>query len=1018
MGNDVPGTPFTIDFDDAGGQGRGAAGHGQGGLRTHAVIVSLYDSGGGLIDQQTLDAELWDLTPTDQNYETFFGAKFDTAIVSKIEILNASSVNYANALIFDQLSWSHTPDAGYVFDASTAVPAVTGNVLANDADPAGGTLTFSGYTQPANGSVVYKNDGTFTYTSDPGYTGSDTFTYTVADDDGLTDTATVTIQVSNAAPTISSDGGGDNAALNRAENTTGVTTVAANDADGHTPTFSITGGADSALFDIDSNTGVLIFKMAPDYENPSDSGVNNVYDVQVTAADGHGGVDTQTISITVNDANDAPIARPDGVHLSFDGDDFVEVADHSSLQMTNEVTMEAWINHAGTGTGSQIIVNKEGEYELGITADTGEIKFAIARPDNTWAWHDTGHLVTAGDWTHVAVTYDGVAGEAKTYINGELVDTFAQSGVMGDVYSAFNDLFIGGRENATNQRFQGQIDDVRIWSSTRTQGEIQSGMDDQLTGSELNLVGNWRLDEAAGGAVVDQSAFGNDGVLGGSEGAAAVPSYQGYVTDQDTVLNIAAGTGVLANDFDADLDGLTVTNLDTTGMLGNLVLNVADGSFSYDPNGAFDYLDVGEQATETFTYTANDGSVDSNTVIVTITVTGVEDTPVITATSTGTVAEDGTLTANGTLAITDVDTNDNPIDFPDEASTLGDSGYGDFALVGGTWTYTLNNGHGAVQALDVGQSLTDTHTFTASDGLSTQVVTITINGTNDAPVVSGTVTANLNEGDLGDAPALAGGSLSISDIDTADTPAFAAVGPTAGDSGYGSFVLSGGTWTFTLDQGAVQDLDAGDTVTDSHTFVASDDTSQPVTVTITGTDDQPVVSGTTSGVVQAGSATSVPTPISGTLGIADVDQDDTPVFADVPATLGAQGYGHFALSNGIWTYVPDAAALETLAPGEQRTDSMVFTATDGTTQAVTVTLLGANVAVVEADAPSAPPDAETRMRHNRARRPTPRPPNRCERKPLLRTPMGRAMRLARPLPSGPESSGLWMSRCPSSHGML
>ena len=156
-------------------------------------------------------------------------------------------------------------------------------------------------------------------------------------------------------------------------------------------------------------------------------------------------------------------------------------------------------------------------------------------------------------------------------------------------------------------------------------------------------------------------------------------------------MNIAAGAGVLANDTDVDSGSLTVTNLDTTGMLGNLVLNTADGSFSYDPNGAFDYLDVGEQATETFTYTANDGSLDSNTVTATITINGAEDAPVITATSTGTVTEDGTLTANGTLTITDIDTTDNPINFPDEASTLGDNGYGDFQLAGGTWTYTLNN---------------------------------------------------------------------------------------------------------------------------------------------------------------------------------------------------------------------------------------------------------------------------------------------------------------------------------------
>ena len=52
------------------------------------------------------------------------------------------------------------------------------------------------------------------------------------------------------------------------------------------------------------------------------------------------------------------------------------------------------------------------------------------------------------------------------------------------------------------------------------------------------------------------------------------------------------------------------------------------------------------------------------------------------------------------------------VTLPDEASTLGDNGYGDFALVGGSWTYTLNNAHASVQALDVGETLVDAHTFT------------------------------------------------------------------------------------------------------------------------------------------------------------------------------------------------------------------------------------------------------------------------------------------------------------------
>ncbi len=393
-----------------------------------------------------------------------------------------------------------------------------------------------------------------------------------------------------------------------------------------------------SLTDINNALNGMVFTPTQDYVGIAS--VRIITDDQGNSGSGGPLTDDDTINITVTPVNDAPIAKPDGVHLSFDGDDFVEIADHASLQMTNKVTMEAWINPAGTGTGSQLILNKEGEYELGIIADTGEILFAVAQSDNTWAWHYTGQFVTLGEWSHVAVAYDGVAGEAKTYINGELVDTFSQSGAIGDVYPAFNDLMIGGRGNDTAERFEGQIDEVRVWSTTRTLGDIQSSKDGQLTGAEIGLVGNWRLDEAAGGAVIDQSAFGNDGVLGGSEGAAATPSYQGYITDQNTVLNIAAIAGVLVNDSDIDLDTLSVTNLDTTGMLGMLTLNTTDGSFDYDPNGAFDYLDVGEQATETFTYTANDGSVDSNTVTATITITGVNDTPTTSGIANVTVTED------------------------------------------------------------------------------------------------------------------------------------------------------------------------------------------------------------------------------------------------------------------------------------------------------------------------------------------------------------------------------------------
>ena len=106
----------------------------------------------------------------------------------------------------------------------------------------------------------------------------------------------------NVAPTITSNGGGDAAAVSIVENTTAVTTVTATDPDvGQTLSYSIIGGADASKFTIGSSTGALSFVTAPNFELPTDAGGNNVYDVIVQASDGHGGIDSQAIAVTVTD---------------------------------------------------------------------------------------------------------------------------------------------------------------------------------------------------------------------------------------------------------------------------------------------------------------------------------------------------------------------------------------------------------------------------------------------------------------------------------------------------------------------------------------------------------------------------------------------------------------------------------------------------------------------------------------------------------------------------------------------
>ena len=117
--------------------------------------------------------------------------------------------------------------------------------------------------------------------------------------------------------------------------------------------------------------------------------------------------------------------------LIFDGvNSFAQVASPNNLTMTSTMTMEAWINlHQVTAT-SQIIVNKEGEYEMGILAD-GTLGWAFANGAPGWSWISTGYVVNTDAWTHVAVTYN--SGVVTAYVNGAAVSTYNGSGVIGDV---------------------------------------------------------------------------------------------------------------------------------------------------------------------------------------------------------------------------------------------------------------------------------------------------------------------------------------------------------------------------------------------------------------------------------------------------------------------------------------------------------------------------------------------------------------------------------------------------------
>ncbi|MGC2780917.1 MAG: VCBS domain-containing protein, partial [Bradyrhizobium sp.] len=261
-----------------------------------------------------------------------------------------------------------------------------------------------------------------------------------------------------------------------------------------------------------------------------------------------------------------------------------------------------------------------------------------------------------------------------------------------------------------------------------------------------------------------------------------------YTTAEDTALTIP-NAGVLANDHDAEGDALSAI-LVNAPTHGTLALN-QDGSFTYTPFADYNGVD-------SFTYKANDGLADSGTATVSITVTAMNDPAVISGVSSGSVTEaggvnnatPGTATATGVLTDTDVD---NPANtFTAVATpTASAGGYGTYTMTaGGAWIYHLDDGNSAVQALNAGAVLTDTFTVTTIDGTA-QVVTITINGTNDAAAVSGSTSGSVTEagGINNGMPGTPTASGTLTDADV-DNPAniFTAVGTaTASAGGYGTY---------------------------------------------------------------------------------------------------------------------------------------------------------------------------------------------------------------------------------------
>ncbi|HEV2828227.1 MAG TPA: Ig-like domain-containing protein [Pyrinomonadaceae bacterium] len=193
------------------------------------------------------------------------------------------------------------PDA--VDDAATINEDSGANAIdvrANDSDLDNDTLTVTAVTQGAHGSVAITGGGTaVSYTPAANFFGDDSFTYTISDGNGGTDTATVAITVTNVqdAP----DAVNDSATIAEDSGANAVD-VRANDSDldGDTLTVTaVTQGTHGSVAITGGGTGVSYTPVANFFGNDS---------FTYTINDGQGGSDTATVSVTINNVNDAPVA--------------------------------------------------------------------------------------------------------------------------------------------------------------------------------------------------------------------------------------------------------------------------------------------------------------------------------------------------------------------------------------------------------------------------------------------------------------------------------------------------------------------------------------------------------------------------------------------------------------------------------------------------------------------------------------------------------------------------------------
>lgn len=373
---------------------------------------------------------------------------------------------------------------------------------------------------------------------------------------------------------------------------------------------------------VSSNVISTPWNFAPTYSyTPSTANVGTLYyyymltSPSMTTCGFTGTLTSQIATVVVT----APAAPAEALH--FDGiNDHVNLGNgiNSILDPINKFTAEAWVlpsstvsptfdaivgNYNTVSGGMQFLLRQSGNrYEFFIDAGSGFV--GVQSPVGT---------VTVSTWQHVAGTWDGSV--LRLYING------VQAGTLTAVGSSFithsNPVWIGG-QSLNSEYFQGRIDEVRLWTRTLCQGEIQNNMNGEIPTTATGLIANYHFNQG-----LDSQP--NPGVttLLDASGSA----YTGTLTNM-------ALTGSTSNWVAPGAVSVTVTPFVSPTISVNSGAICSGSSFTMTPSGASTYTFSSGNAvvsptistTYSVTGTNSLGCVASNTAVASVTVSACSGT--------------------------------------------------------------------------------------------------------------------------------------------------------------------------------------------------------------------------------------------------------------------------------------------------------------------------------------------------------------------------------------------------------